>query len=92
VKKFLLTFLIMPFAGALLPPFYQDVQEIEAILDSPDLKGYSAEQIVQISKEKIGYRLETTHYIFNVEVKAVPSSKIGPAEFKLHFHSPVEKN
>ena len=80
-----------PFATALLPPFYQDVKEIEAILESPSLKGYSGEQIMQISKKEAGYCLETTRYIFNIEVKTLPSSKIGPAEFEVKFQPPEEK-
>ena len=94
MKKYILgTFLLLgsPFATALLPPLYQDVKEIEAILESPSLKEYSGEQIVQISKKEGGYCLETTHYIFNIAVKTLPSSKIGPAEFELDFQPPAKK-
>jgi len=76
---------------AILPPFYQSVNEIEAILKDPRLKddANSAYPILQIMKVDSGYLIITSRYNQKIEVKYIPQELIGPAKFELKF---LEKN
>jgi hypothetical protein len=76
---------------AALPPLAQSAREIKAILEAPEtfdlLTG--AEPIEQIARTKNGYLLVTKHRELLVDIEYLPMEKMGPAKFKLIFHSPV---
>ena len=75
-------------AFAALPPLAQSQREIRAILDAPEtyhLLG-GAEPIEQIVHTDNSYTVITAHQKLMVDIEYQRSGKIGPAEFKLHFH------
>ncbi|NGX62912.1 MAG: hypothetical protein KR126chlam6_00314 [Candidatus Anoxychlamydiales bacterium] len=76
---------------AILPPFYQSVNEIEAILKDSKLQddADSAYPILEIMKVEGGYIIITSRYQQKIEVKYIPQELMGPAKFELNF---LEKN
>ncbi len=87
---FLLLFGNMAFAA--LPPLAQSNREIQAILAAPEtyyLLG-GAERIDQIIRCEKGYLLLTKSKELLVDICYIHTGKIGPAEFELKFHEPVE--
>lgn len=87
---FLLLFGNMAFAA--LPPLAQSSREIQAILESPEtykLLG-GVERIDQIVRCEKGYLVLTKHKELFIDICYLCTGKIGPAEFELKFHEPVE--
>ena len=76
--------------SALLPPLYQDIKEIQTILDSPTLAEFSGEEILVITQEIDGYRIETTNHFISAVIKKLPSG-IGPQKFEVIFQKPIKK-
>jgi hypothetical protein len=79
-------------AFAALPPLAQGNREIQAILQSQETYSLlgGAERIEQIIRTENGYLLITARKELLVEIKYIPTDKIGPAAFELVFHHPVE--
>ena len=79
-------------AFALLPPFAQSCQEIETILKAPETANLlgEADPIEQIVSTENGYLIVTKKQELLVDVQYIKSGKIGPQQFKLKFHTPVE--
>ncbi len=77
---------------AALPPLAQSEREIQAILNSQE--GYrllgGADPIEQILRVDKGYLVSTRHKEMKVDVNYVKTDKIGPADFNLYFHKPVD--
>lgn len=72
---------------ASLPPYYQSVREMTAILDSPAVAGkigspYSIDSLV---RNKNGYQLEVGDCQLNIKVHYLPyqDGMVGPAEFTI---------
>lgn len=70
-----------------LPPFWQEVAELQALFQSPELKDHfdSADLIQEIQKSPNGYRIITQRRTVDVEVIFHPQSLPGPAKFSLQF-------
>ena len=79
-------------AFAALPPLSQSGKEIQAIVNSQEsyrLLG-GADRIEKVSRVEKGYVIATRHKEVKVDVNYVKTDRIGPAEFTLYFHTPVE--
>lgn len=78
---------------ALLPPLYEGIREIKAILEDPELSQEltSGEVIEAIEKNDKGYEIQTNRSRLQVDVHALPVDHPGPAQFELEFH-PVESS
>lgn len=72
---------------AILPPLWEGVSEIKAILSDEHLKDYldSAEIIGQITKVSNGYLIKTNRSELLAEVKTLPQERPGPAKFEILF-------
>lgn len=81
--------------SAALPPLYQEINEIKAILDDEKLSHYlsSGDLILSINRVEKGYVILTNHdQKLVAEVVYDQNRKIGPAQFQIVFHSlSVEK-
>ena len=78
-------------AFAALPPLAQSVRELEAILQSDQTYSLlgGASPIVEIDRVADGYIVKTNEQEMQVDVVYLPPENIGPARFKLVFHTPV---
>jgi len=83
----LLFFFFTTLSYSALPPLYQGIKEIEAILQAPELKERlsSSEIIEEIIREDHGYIVLTQKQTLYVKVIPSNKSKIGPKEFDLEF-------
>ena len=90
--KFFALFLLCGLSplSALLPPLYQDIKEIQTILNSPIFSDFSGEEILSITHEENNYRIETSSHFISAEVKSLPSG-IGPKKFEIVFQTPTKK-
>ena len=77
---------------AALPPLAQSQKEIQAILTSQE--GYrllgGADPIDEILRVDKGYMIVTRHKEMKVDVNYAKTDRIGPADFTLYFHPPVD--
>jgi len=88
---FAAVFLISSSLFGILPPLAQSSRELQAILSDSrtlELLG-SAALLHSVVKVKDGYLLMTRDSILQVDVEYLPSSRMGPASFALHFHEPM---
>lgn len=88
--KTLILFLSICFISPLvaaLPPAWQQVAELKAILNDQELKNYldSADQIETIQKTAKGYLFKTRLTTIQVEIISLPTQQPGPASFKIQF-------
>jgi hypothetical protein len=77
---------------ALLPPAWQDVAEVKAILNAPDLSNYleSGDAVESIAKTDAGWEITTNHSKVKVEIVRKPQNMPGPEKFTLKFYkSPI---
>ena len=74
---------------ALLPPLYQSIRELSAILASEELPQHlsAGEAIEAIHHNEEGYRIDGSRSSCFVKVIPIPQAKIGPMEFTLHFEA-----
>lgn len=74
-------------AEALLPPVWQGVAEVKAILNSTELNQYldSGDILESISKHEEGWIIQTNRSFIYVKVKQEPQSSPGPEKFHLEF-------
>jgi hypothetical protein len=93
MKKMIFLFLasvsICQTAFAALPPFAQNLREVEAILTNEQLTeqlGY-AQPLDEIKKVDGGYVIITSGKELRVDVIYKPQSMPGPAKFDLKFHA-----
>ena len=77
-----------------LPPLYQGVAELKAILEDKKLgeRLDSAQIIQQIMRKEGGYEIRTQDYILGIDVIPLPNVKMGPQRFELHFNDPISLN
>lgn len=95
MKKFGLTFgVLLALQGplySLLPPLYQGIAELKAILDDKKLGQElgSGEVILDIRKTDHGYLIVTNQNELMVQVIYQPNRFPGPAHFELEFKNPT---
>lgn len=84
-----LTFLLFfpCIASAALPPAWQGVAELKAILNAPELPEYleSGDVIQGVLREENGWRIETNHRSITIEVIPKDQKMPGPKSFELKF-------
>lgn len=88
MKNICLFFLLLSSpALAVLPPAWEGVRELKAILDDEQLPHYldSGERIEAIRKTEGGWAIETNRSKIEVELIPLPQSLPGPQQFQLHF-------
>lgn len=73
--------------SAVLPPVWQDVAEIKAVLTDPALTQYldSAELIQSINRVEKGWEIHTSKQTVFAEIVPQPQSSPGPERFKVTF-------
>lgn len=73
--------------SALLPPLYQNIAELKAILSDDKISEclQSGDVIEEIRKTNEGYLIVTNHREVLAEVVYQPAENIGPAKFKIIF-------
>lgn len=73
---------------AALPPLYQSVKELKAILEDPELANEltSGEVIESIEKNESGYEVRSNRSHLQIDVHYKPQSMPGPVAFDLQFH------
>jgi len=75
-------------AQAALPPFYEDVRQIKAILDDPKVaeKLGSVSRIQSIYHDQNTYTIATSECSLNMEVEYIPTARpiVGPPQLRLH--------
>jgi hypothetical protein len=77
---------------AILAPFNQSVVELRSILSSEELATISTGYpILSIQKNETGYQLETEKEIVQIDLIITPTTRVGPIQFTLKFHTPIEK-
>lgn len=77
---------------SILPPAWQDVAELKAILEDRHIDEYlqSGDVILQIAKSDHGWTIVTNHSKFYADVVPLPQKMIGPEKFEIRFrHSPA---
>lgn len=79
--------LITTYAEGALPPAWQNVAEIKAILNNPELSHVldSADLIESISKTEEGWKIITNHGEIAVKINPIPQAMPGPEQFTLEF-------
>jgi hypothetical protein len=75
-------------AEGVLPPFYESVAEIKAILNDPQLGEKMGYPIERIQRNESGYIVVTRDKSIQVDV-VYRHNGIGPAKFQLQFHEPT---
>ena len=78
---------------AVLPPFYESVREIQALVSDSRMHERlgSAETIENIARTETGYFVETRNYRMEVDMEYLPAGRPGPAKFRFDFHEPIAK-
>ena len=95
MKKFLSIFcLCLLFQSpifAILPPLYQGIKEMTAILQDPQLGQllHSGEVIMSIQKTDSGYTVVTNQHQLPIKVNYRQERRIGPQQFTLSFDAPT---
>lgn len=85
-------FLSLGHLSAALPPLYQGLAELKAILNDPQLSKelQSGEVIESLEKTETGYEIHTNKSQLQVEVHYKPQKQPGPVQFDLEFHKAEE--
>lgn len=78
--------------SAALPPFYESLVELSAILKDQRLaeKLSSGEPILDIKKNEKGYLITTNQNQVQVNIVYQKQDMPGPAKFNLEFEEPVK--
>lgn len=88
-KIFILCSLILSpcFALAALPPFYQSVNEIKALLELPEVGETigSHRRVEEIKRTSAGYLLTAGECQLEVKITYLPIPVPGPAKFKFNI-------
>lgn len=97
MKKYLFIFAILCFSStsyALLSPLGQSIEEIKAVISSPELHHYlkESETIQEIRRLEDTYVIITNKSRLSVMIHYLPTKKVGPREFTLDFSRPVPLN
>lgn len=76
---------------AALPPLYESVRELQAILSDDKLGQVlsSGDLILEIKKTDAGFLIITNKHEVLARVISEPSKLMGPAQFKIVFEAPT---
>lgn len=76
-------------AFAVLPPAWQGIKELQAILQNRELSQHldSGDYIEGINRSEQGWVLTTNHSLIEIEVKPLQQDVPGPERFELKFTS-----
>ncbi len=91
-KPFLfLILLVSANLSAALPPYYQGVCEMQAVLSDTRLSELlgSSERVLSLAKSEDGYIVMTKSRLLLVDIMYLSGHGIGPAHFDLRFNQPV---
>lgn len=90
MKKYFLLLLLTAQCGAALPPLWQNVAELKAILEDKRLgeKLESGEVIMEIENTDASWLITTNHNQLSVNVVYGKRDMPGPATFTLEFGNP----
>ena len=85
--------LVSPSLFAALPPAWQGVKELEAILQDQALSRHldSGDYIEGINRTETGWAITTNHGHVKIDVTPLPQDMPGPIKFKLDFTSQRNK-
>ena len=91
MRKIIFSILLLLFSSttyAVLPPLYQSLREIDAIISDERVQNFftSGERIEEISKNDDGYVIISNKRKVQVNVLYIPTQNIGPVKFELQFH------
>lgn len=80
-------------AFALLPPLFESIAQIKAILDAPELKIelQSGDVIESISRNESGWEIQTNKRELQIEVVSLPLKQPGPGQYEIHFQKAQPK-
>lgn len=96
MKKFFLilflSFSLNANLSAILPPLYQGIKEVTAILRDPQLGQLlsAGDVLLSIEKNDRGYLVTTNHHELQANVIYTHEAKIGPQQFTIVFDSPTK--
>ena len=87
---FLIIFFLQSTIFSALPPLFEDIAEIKAILSDERLGQLleSGESIQQINKIKKGYSIITNKHKLIAKVIYKPIDRPGPEQFDIEFNVP----
>ncbi len=87
---FLLTFCIASQTFGALPPLYQSLKELKAVLESPELsnKLTSADYIEEIRRTDEGFLIKTNKHTIQAKLVVEPQGMPGPTKFHVIFEEP----
>lgn len=88
MNKWTLLFLtIFTTSYAALPPVWQGVAEIKAIVEDPKLSEFlnSGDILESITKSREGWVIKTSHSSVFVQVIPLPQEMPGPMKFELQY-------
>jgi hypothetical protein len=96
MKKIALTIVLCIIAQpafAILSPLYQSLEEIKAIVTSPEIEKQipQGQSIISIKRDEIGFVLKTDELKMRVDIQYSPTKYPGPKQFTLVFHPPVNR-
>lgn len=76
---------------AILPPLYQGIRELQAILSAPEIgqKLESGDVIEKIIRTDTGFKIVTNKREVVIHIEYSHNQKIGPADFMLKFEDSV---
>jgi|GEM_PF-2592018 len=80
-------------AMALLPPLYTSIDEVKAIVNSPELsqKLDSGESIIAVRRTRDGWVVITNKHVLSGQMETLPADHPGPAQFQLKWGEPIER-
>jgi hypothetical protein len=87
MKTLLLSLLFIQSSFAALPPLWEGVKEIKAILENPQLgvSLQSGEEILKIKRIENGWLIITNKNRLPIKVVPQPQTIPGPQKFELEF-------
>lgn len=91
MKKAIFTILILLSSSSMfaaLPPLYQSLREIDAVISDERMAEYftSADYIEVIKRNEEGFLITSNKRMVQVDVEYIPAKMVGPSKFQLHFH------
>ncbi len=78
------------YGEAALPPLYQSLAELQAVLQSPELSKRltSADYIESIERSQDGFLIVTNKNTLQAHIITEPATRPGPAKFNVTFDNP----
>ena len=78
---------------ALLSPLNQSIEEIQSLLQNPELQQHFPQDqpLLSIHRSSNGYLLSTLNMQMFVEIQYIPADRPGKQQYKLIFHDATMK-